>query len=71
MSLKFDDLTLDSVDSPISIKFLQRFVDDQNLKEIAYISRINSYNYTGREDNTTGYISALFSQLNQFQLFLW
>lgn len=68
-SLKFDDLTLDSVDSPISIKLLQQFVDIQNLKDIVYISRINSYDYTGREDNTTGYISALFSRLNQSQLF--
>lgn len=68
-SLKFDDLTLDRVDSPISIKLLQRFIDSQKLKDLVYIKQDNSYNITGREDNTTGYISALFSRLDQFRLF--
>lgn len=58
----FDSFTLEYVDSPPSMKVIGRLIKTFDANNISFLTGANSYNFTERSDNTTGYINALFSE---------
>ena len=55
----FDHFTLDYVDSPPTMKLVGKLIDSLEIEKVNILEVANSSDFTGREDNTTGYISAL------------
>ncbi|OGZ38921.1 MAG: AmmeMemoRadiSam system protein B [Candidatus Portnoybacteria bacterium RIFCSPLOWO2_01_FULL_43_11] len=58
----FDSFTLEYADSPPTLKLLGRLTDFFNADKIAVLDIANSYDFTKKTNNTTGYINALFTK---------
>lgn len=63
MLKKFDGngFNLSYVDSPSVVKLAILLSQKFNLEDVAILGRANSFDFTGRFENTTGYINAIFT----------
>jgi AmmeMemoRadiSam system protein B len=62
-NFNFNDFTLECVDSPPTMRLVGKLVELFEMNEVAILDIVNSYNFTGKTDNTTGYISAFFNKI--------
>jgi len=61
-NFNFDGFTLEYVDSPPTMKLISKLIDSFKIDGVDILDIANSYDFTGKADNTTGYVSALFSK---------